>query len=201
MHLFILYNTDNLDLDSALGQVSEQRREQILAFKPLGSRKRSAAAYLLLCHALKVCYGLEEKPVFIYGGSGKPSIEGHPEIHFNLSHCSEAVVCAIDDHAVGVDVESVKRYRESVARYVCSDNEMDMIFKAEDPASAFIALWTKKEATLKLTGEGIHDKMKDAIREDVYYSTIAVPEHSCICTVASFNPIDNVSIEVVDSLI
>ena len=42
----------------------------------------------------------------VTGQNGKPEIEGHPEIHFNLSHAGELVVCAMSaQYPVGVDVQ------------------------------------------------------------------------------------------------
>ena len=65
---------------------------------------------------------------------------------------------------VGVDVESVGRYRDSVARYAMNDDELQQIRQAEHPEVMFIRLWTMKESLLKLTGEGINDKMNDVLQ-------------------------------------
>ena len=53
MQLYICYDIDSLPLEQALECVSPQRRTQVLGYKPEGSRRRCAGAYLLLCHAFR----------------------------------------------------------------------------------------------------------------------------------------------------
>jgi 4'-phosphopantetheinyl transferase len=153
----------NFDWQAALPLLSDQRREQCLKFKHEQGRKTCAAAYLLLCEGLRKEYGISEKPVFEYGEHGKPSIVGHPEIFFNMSHCREAAICVLSDKPVGVDIESIRPYNESLARYTMSDEEMALIESAERRDVEFIRLWTLKEAVLKCSGEGIRNDMKHVL--------------------------------------
>ena len=127
-------------------------------------RRTCAAAYLLLCEGLQKEYGIVEKPIFEYGEHGKPSLVGRPDIHFSLSHCREAAICVVSDRPVGVDVESVHRYNETLARYTMNDEEMAEILAAESPDLAFTRLWTQKEALLKCTGEGIGNDLKNVLK-------------------------------------
>ena len=161
--VYIDEHIDDFDLQAALAEISEQRREQALRFKFERGQRTCVLAYLLLKKALREEYGLTENPLFEYGPHGKPFIVGHPEIHFSLSHCREAVACAVSNRPVGIDVESVQRYRESLAQYTMSDEEQQLIAAAERPDVAFIRLWTMKEARLKLTGEGITNDLKTAL--------------------------------------
>ena len=153
----------NFDWESALPLLSDQRREQCLKFKHEQGRKTCAAAYLLLCEGLRQEYGMTEKPVFEYGEHGKPSIVGHPEIFFNMSHCKEAAICVLSDKPVGVDIESIRQYNESLARYTMNDEEMALIEKTERREVEFIRLWTLKETVLKRSGEGIRNDMKHVL--------------------------------------
>lgn len=153
----------NFDWQAALPLLSDQRRELCLKFKHEQGRKNCAAAYLLLCEGLREEYGISEKPVFEYGEHGKPSIVGHPEIFFNMSHCREAAICVLSNKPVGVDIESIRPYNESLARYTMSDEEMALIESAERRDVEFIRLWTLKEAVLKCSGEGIRNDMKHVL--------------------------------------
>ena len=153
----------NFDWQAALPLLSDQRRELCLKFKHEQGRKTCAAAYLLLCEGLREEYGISEKPVFEYGEHGKPSIVGHPEIFFNMSHCREAAICVLSNKPVGVDIESIRPYNESLARYTMSDEEMALIEGAERRDVEFIRLWTLKEAVLKCSGEGIRNDMKHVL--------------------------------------
>ena len=161
--VYIDEHIDDFDLQSALAKISEQRREQAFRFKFERGQRTCVLAYLLLKKALGEEYGLTENPLFEYGPHGKPFIIGHPEIHFSLSHCREAVACAVSDRPVGIDVESVRRYKEDVVRYAMNEQEQQQIAAAERPDVAFIRLWTMKEARLKLTGEGITNDLKSAL--------------------------------------
>ena len=189
MQLYICYDIDSLPLEQALQRVSPQRRTQVLAYKPEGSRRRCAGAYLLLCHALRTGWGIHTLPQLAYEEGGKPYLPQFPHIHFNVSHCRGAVACVVDSRPVGVDVEDVRRYRRDLAEYVCSDEEMSRILASEDPAKAFIRLWTMKEATLKLTGEGLRNNLRTALRPDVFCATFACGSQGCFCTVASWQPL------------
>jgi 4'-phosphopantetheinyl transferase len=161
------------DLEAALKDISEQRREQALKFKYELGQRLCVLAYLLLKKGLRETYGITDNPIFEYNEHGKPSIVDHPEICFNLSHCKEAVVCVISDQPIGVDVESIREYKESLVRYTMNDEEIHEIESSKDSASAFISLWTMKEATMKLIGTGISNDMKTVIDTTKYkYTTV-----------------------------
>ena len=186
----MLYVNDHLQdfhLALALQQLSGQRREQALKYRYEMGQRTCAAAYLLLCRGLREEYGITELPLFEYGEHGKPSILGHPEIHFNLSHCREAAVCIISDHPVGVDVESVRPLKDSLAEYTMNDAELDEIRQAANPALQFTRFWTMKEALLKLTGEGINNHLKNVLhRSDVIFETTVAPDIRYVITHCRF---------------
>lgn len=173
MRVFISNHIWDFDLEAALGEISAQRREQALKFKHELGQRLCVLAYQLLKQGLREEYGITDNPVFEYNEHGKPSIVGHPEIFFNLSHCKEAVVCVVSDQPVGVDVESIREYRESLVRYTMNDEEVREIESAVDPTRAFIRYWTMKEATMKLIGTGISNDMKTVIDTTTYkYTTV-----------------------------
>ena len=167
--LYIDENPLAIDLESALAMMTEQRRAKVLAFKHEQGRKLSAAAYMLLCKALREEYGIDEPPVFDYSEHGKPSIVGHPEIYFNLSHCRSVAACVVSSRPVGVDVEEVREFKDSLARYVLNDDEYAMVVGSPRPDREFIRLWTMKESYLKLTGEGITRDLKTVLADTSAY--------------------------------
>lgn len=185
-----LSSITDLELETAIASLPEWRRELALKFKFVQGRKECAFSYLLLCRALREQFGIDEQPVFEYGEHGKPSIVGHPEVHFNLSHCKSALACAVSDQPIGVDIEMFGRYSESLARYCMSDSEVERIMSAYNPDHEFTKLWTQKEAALKLTGDGIADNIKDVLRDDTIciesfckYMPIPV-ENLCDCVLS-----------------
>ena len=173
MKLLVSEHIWDFDLEAALGEISAQRREQALKFKFEQGQRLCVLAYQLLKQGLREEYGITENPMFEYNEHGKPSIVGHPEIHFSLSHCKEAAACVISDQPMGIDVESIREYKEGLAHYAMNDEEVGQIEASGHPAAAFIRLWTMKEATLKLIGTGISDDLKTAIdHERFQYTTV-----------------------------
>ncbi len=182
----MIYLNDDIagfDFKAALPLLSDQRREQALKFKYELGRKTCAMAYLLLCEGLRQEYGITERPVFDYGEHGKPIIVGHPDIHFNVSHCREGVICVVSDRPVGVDIESIREYKESLVRYTMNDCEVQQIEQAEHPEVEFIRLWTMKEAVLKLSGKGIVDNMKGVLTGHEQIETVYNEEKKYIYSV------------------
>ena len=183
--LYIDHHIGDFDLAAALSEISAQRREQALRFRHELGQRQCVLAYLLLKRGLRAEYGLTDNPLFDYGEHGKPTIVGRPDICFNLSHCRRAVACVLADHPVGVDVESLGRYRPALARHTMNERELEQIELAERPDVAFTRLWTMKEARLKLTGEGIGSGMRDVLDDSTGYrfTTTVNLEHQYVCTV------------------
>ena len=163
MKIYVSEEIWDFDLKTALEEISEQRREQALKFKYELGQRLCVLAYRLLKQGLREEYGITENPVFEYNEHGKPSIVGHPDIFFNLSHCKEAAVCVVSDQPVGVDVESIREYKDGLVHYSMNEEEIQQIESSEHPDRVFIRLWTMKEASLKLIGTGISNDLKTAI--------------------------------------
>ena len=196
---FNLFIRDDLDriasaeVEQMLTQLPSWRREKTLRFKHEQGRKECACAYLLLCQALRDVYGISEQPSFIIGEHGKPELSFdsqqltvNSQIFFNLSHCKNAIACVVADRPVGVDVESIGRYNESLARHVLNDQEFSLVQQASNPQLAFTRLWTQKEAIVKLTGRGIDDDLKNLLIKynNVYLHTEEHLDKGYVVTVA-----------------
>jgi 4'-phosphopantetheinyl transferase len=151
--IYIDDHIDDFDLQEALAAVSPQRREYALRYRHERDQRLCVAAYRLLQQALLKEYGIDELPQFIYNQQDKPLLEGHPDIHFSLSHCREAVACAIGVEPVGIDIETLDHYSEEVATRVMNEQEMLQIKASPEPAREFTRLWTMKESLYKLTGD------------------------------------------------
>lgn len=131
----------------------------VMVFYSLFCEKASAkmqheATHRLLGKALLRVYGIEEYSL-AYGKHGKPFIEKHPEVFFNLSHCRGMAVCAVSDREIGVDAELIRPYSGKAARRVFSENEIKYVSENPNGSEAFFRLWTLKEALGKAMGTGI----------------------------------------------
>lgn len=161
--IYINDHVDDLNIDAALEQVSPQRREQALRFRHEAGQRLCLAAYILLMEGLREEYGITEPPEFGYTPEGKPFIIGHPDIHFNFSHSGTVALCVLDHQPVGVDVETSRKISPTLVAYTMNDHEREWIAAASDSTAAFLQLWTRKEAVLKLTGEGIRNDLKTVL--------------------------------------
>lgn len=183
--LYIDKQLSSLCLDEALSRLPSERREKMLAIGNDSVRRQSIGAYLLLCRALREEYGIAEPPALGYEDGGKPFLADHPTIHFNLSHCRTAVACAVSRRPIGVDIESRRPVSDALARHVLNAEEYHAVATAEDREIAFLTLWTRKEALLKLTGEGIRGNLKDVLeRDDAVINTIV--DGDIVCSVAEW---------------
>lgn len=88
----------------------------------------------------------------------KPYVD---DIKFNVSHCGDLVLIAVSQNDVGIDIEFNKRDFEfkSLLDLTFNQKEINLIENSVDSTSVFFWLWTRKEALLKATGEGIIDEM------------------------------------------
>lgn len=185
MEIYLSEHILDFDLALALADISPQRREQALRFRHEQGQRLCVLAYQLLKQGLNEQYGITGNPLFDYGDHGKPAIQGHPEIFFNLSHCREAAVCVLGDRPLGVDVESVGRYKQRLADYTMNTAELRLIAQTDRPDVAFTRLWTMKEARMKLTGEGITSAMKDVLADasDYRFHTCVAASQAYVYTV------------------
>ncbi len=90
---------------------------------------------------------------------GKPYLPAFPQLFFNISHSRNLALIAIARHPVGVDIEFLRRPVDfaAVMRRFFSDEERSdwELYGVPTPQQAFFRGWTRKEAILKATGEGI----------------------------------------------
>ncbi|QQZ39510.1 4'-phosphopantetheinyl transferase superfamily protein [Pseudomonas sp. SK3(2021)] len=98
--------------------------------------------------------------VFASNAWGKPAIvaPGAP-MAFNLSHTEGLVTLALTlENSVGIDVESRQRTTDTdLAERFFSASEVRYLssLPTAERASAFISLWTLKEAYIKACGQGL----------------------------------------------
>ena len=94
---------------------------------------------------------------FEYSSKKKPFLPDRKDIHFNISHSGEWVVCAISEKEVGIDVEKIRKINFNIARRFFSTIEVDQLFSLPEKAQLnyFFDLWTLKESYLKALGTGL----------------------------------------------
>lgn len=160
-----LSTVDDAWVKAMLKSLPKWYQNIVAKVKPEQGRKEKVVAFDLLGRMLCDYFGIQEVPEFEYGEHGKPRLKGHPEVEFNISHCKEAVMVAVGNEPVGVDIESRGRYKDQLAKHVLNDEEYERLQSEKNKDLMFTELWTIKEAILKYTGEGISTDMKSVIPE------------------------------------
>ena len=176
-------HTDLLDITSALAKVSAQRREQALRFSHEGGRRLCLAVYLLLMEGLEKVYGIKEPPLFSYTPEGKPYLSHHPDIHFSFSHSGTVALCTLSDRPVGADVEVPRKVQPALVSYTMNESEQTIIHAAANPTMQFLHFWTRKEALLKLTGEGIRSHLQTVLSEKEKYQMETIQTENYIYSI------------------
>ena len=144
-----LYYCNIAELNDLRGTeyLSPKRRERMSRYLRHDDRARCLAAGLLL----RVAFGEENCMRISTASYGKPYF---PEnAFFNLSHSGDYAVLAVSPCEVGVDVERIDPYSESVAKKCFTAAELEWL-SGQACDKAFFRLWTGKESVMKATGLG-----------------------------------------------
>ena len=103
---------------------------------------------------LRSGYSVAGLPLIEYTEKGKPFISyGSP--FFNISHTDGCIFIAISDREIGIDAEVKRAFDSKVADRYFSQAENTYVSAAVDKDVAYTRIWTRKEAYVKYTGEGI----------------------------------------------
>jgi 4'-phosphopantetheinyl transferase len=97
---------------------------------------------------------------FKYGSKGKPALAQPSSLEFNASHSGELAVFAFADGCeIGVDVEHIRPIPDGIAianRFFSPEEVSDLLaLPVEEQERAFYLCWSRKEAYIKATGDGL----------------------------------------------
>lgn len=139
--------------------ISVERREKIKKYYFYQDKKRSLIAEILLRYCLQIRFGISKSKIqFIENNFGKPMLKNFNNIHFNLSHSGDWVVCAINySYPIGVDVEIIKDNNLQIAETFFTNEEYNYILNQppEEINRFFYKIWTLKESYVKAEGKGL----------------------------------------------
>lgn len=209
-----LLDITGLPEEEALLRVDTLRREKAERISPQCQRAASLGAGLLLQRAvqdfrsgegtaknsgcstvvLSVAQLLEgaaepEELSYCYGRGGKPYLKSLP-LYFSLSHSGRMVLCAVSSREIGADIQKIVQGEEMrTANRFFSDTERELLNGCEDEGERrrlFFALWVRKEAYGKLTGQGIYKTVTENVmnREELSWYFPNPPEGyaAAVCT-------------------
>ena len=148
------------DLESGMSALSENRQQKIRRYMIEDSKILSFCCAFLVRAILQRDFDMKSVQIHVdYLKGGKPVLtdkRGHIiQPHISWSHSKKAVAMAVSREPVGVDIEWIGRYRENIARKNFSKEEWGYLEKSEQKEQEFYKLWTRKEAFVKRSGEGL----------------------------------------------
>ncbi len=159
------------DPQNLIPLVCRERAEYAKRYKQEPDRVRSLSVAVLLSEALRregytgklpvtLLHDAEQKPYIAESDQQSVNIN-EVNINYNpcfsLTHAGDYVAVALDDVPVGIDIEKIRPYKESLTKRYFGKEEQDMIGTAPDPEKdrMFTTIWTLKESFLKMTGRGL----------------------------------------------
>ena len=162
VHLYATRLDDCPDSSRAILSRDEKERARRFLFDTHRTRFIAGRAFLrtILGNYLQMS---PTRLRFTYSPQGKPALDQNltkSDLCFNLAHSADLALLAVTRVGeIGVDVENIRPIPEAsslVSRFF-SNRECQLFNGLPDDlkSPAFFNLWTRKEAWLKCTGEGI----------------------------------------------
>lgn len=153
-----LNTSDTLDkYDFILSCLTYEKRKRVLSFKQTDDQLRSLKGEWLIRSLLSEILSLSFNKLSLdINNYGKPYIKNVKGIHYNISHSSNWIVCAIANEKVGIDIEKIELIDYSIFSTCLSTNEIECLYSqpTEKQLLLFYDLWTLKESFYKCIGEG-----------------------------------------------
>ncbi|MCW9012433.1 MAG: 4'-phosphopantetheinyl transferase superfamily protein [Gammaproteobacteria bacterium] len=166
IHIWLNYlNIHQARLKHLYPYLSEEEKERSEKFKFFKHRKRFIASHGFMRSVLSTYFHKSAGELkFCYSERGKPELlltADEPDIRFNLSHSNNLAILAVcKNHPIGIDIEYMGRKNEwaKLIRRFFTPTEQAGIFSLPEKQqkNAFFQVWTRKEAHMKVTGQGLH---------------------------------------------
>jgi len=144
-------------LSQAYALMSENRRLRCDKTRLNADKRACICADMLIRELSKEHFNMDEKSVILCADeNGKPFIKD-ASCHISISHSGEAVLCAISEHQIGVDIEKIATVPKRIAEKV------GMTFDGDEQ---FYRFWTAAESYGKLYGKGVWWSLKQDFFND-----------------------------------
>ncbi len=120
---------------------------------------------LLAKYAIKDVYKIDA--TILYNHYGKPVVKDYNDIHFNITHSGDYIICAVSDYPIGIDLEKIEEIEVlDLAKSYFTKEEYQQLLKEINPINKFFELWTIKESYLKFKGVGLKGKLNSFSIQD-----------------------------------
>lgn len=156
--------------------VSEDRRQRIKRFMFQKDSIMCLLGDVLARYA--ICRRLKYKNNqlrFALNQYNKPHLDMPANVHYNVSHSGDWVVCVLSNEKAGIDVEKIKKTDFDIAKRFFTANEYLSIMSqpSDSRVKHFFRLWTLKESYIKADGRGLSLPL-DSFSIDINQDLISV---------------------------
>lgn len=162
-------NIDKKKLNNLCLLISDENKYKIQKFINEKDKMRTLIGEILIRTIIIEHLGVSNKNIeFKKNLYGKPYVEDYPNIHFNISHSGEYVLCAFDNKPIGVDIEEIKDIEfEDIIKSFFAEQEIYYIINGEKNTqiNRFYDIWTLKESYIKCLGQGLSIPLKSFVIE------------------------------------
>lgn len=175
------FNPQDDNLSKLIMWVSDEKRNRINRYHRFMDKKRTLFGDILvrylMCKKLKL---KNSELMFDKGKYGKPFLI-NSNVHFNISHSGEWVVCAVHSFPLGIDIELVKPIDLSIAMKICTKDEYVRFVNKNDSERLqyFYDLWSIKESYVKAIGKGLYVPL-DTLSVSICNDNITVKLDGCV---------------------
>ena len=142
LYLVDVRNTKASDLDSF--SFSKEEKESLDRIQIETSKVEKAVSFLLKRKLIGE---------YSYNEFGKPISK---DKYFNVSHSKGLVGLAIADCQIGLDIELVRPYKDTLKERISNEEENRYIKNDQ----SFFEIWTSKESLVKCFGTGVKEDLK-----------------------------------------
>ena len=153
--------------DDALSFLSDEEIRRAENYLLPADRQRSVVSRSVLKQLVARFLEIQEAEVRVdYAGNGKPFLRDYSELQFNVSHSDDAFAIGITPgKEIGIDLENLQRIPavSALERFLFTDAELQLFQLLDESQrnAVFIRSWTRKEALLKASGDGLTKAMSD----------------------------------------
>lgn len=130
-------------------------RERVSSLRDAADRDRYELACVVLRSVAGARLGIAPRDVAIDRTFGRPVVAGLS--HVSVAHAGDVVGVAVASDPVGLDVEPMTGSRPAAgsAQGAAMGAPEVAVLPQKDRAAALLRLWTRKEAVLRATGDGL----------------------------------------------
>lgn len=147
-----------------LPELTNERRQRVSGYRSINEKIRSVLAERLIRFAVsKYTNSQLENFEITFNPFGKPLIKNVNNVHFNISHAGNWIVCAVNHIPVGIDVEKNQLINFEMAQQFCTEEELQTITGLSSKKKQqllMLQIWSLKESIVKTTGKGLSMDLK-----------------------------------------